>query len=137
MGRATHEIAGRVLVMTGNMEAARPVFTEPAQAVAGGGVLAGLLQGGSAWRREPAAPASKRLPRRRERVVACCLFDACAGAIPAWQDGSARQWLAADPATCATLAVDYHVWVYACSKGNPPKHFVARQMPYPPAGVSH
>ena len=42
MGRATHDVAGRVLAMTGKMDAAQPVFAEPAQAVAGGGVLAGL-----------------------------------------------------------------------------------------------
>ena len=42
MGRATHDVAGRVLAMSGKMDAAQPVFAEPAQAVAGGGVLAGL-----------------------------------------------------------------------------------------------
>ena len=41
-GGATHDVAGRVLAMTGKMDAAQPVFAEPAQAVAGGGVLAGL-----------------------------------------------------------------------------------------------
>ena len=42
MGRATHDVAGRVLAMTGQMEEARPTFGEPAHGVAGGGVLAGL-----------------------------------------------------------------------------------------------
>ena len=42
MGRATHDVAGRVLAMTGQMEEARPTFGELAHGVAGGGVLAGL-----------------------------------------------------------------------------------------------
>ena len=42
LGRATHDVAGRVLAMTGQMEEARPTFGEPAHGVAGGGVLAGL-----------------------------------------------------------------------------------------------
>ena len=35
MGRATHDVAGRVLAMTGQMEEARPTFGGPAHGVAG------------------------------------------------------------------------------------------------------
>ena len=179
MGRATHDVAGRVLAMSGQMEAAQPAFAEPAQAVAGGGVLAGvpmLLQEGLLG----AASRLFRLPNGFYGVACVLLFVAfltlgrvrnaeslrmqapgewgillgldrcpevktlrrklrllagCAGAVPAWQE--ARQWMAADPAACATLAVDGHVKVYAGRKGNLPKHFVARQKLCLPASVSY
>ncbi len=183
MGRATHDVAGRVLAMTGKMDAAQPVFAEPAQAVAGGGVLAGLpmlLQEGllaaagrllrlpngfygvasvllfvafltlgrvrNAESLRMQAPGEwgillglDRCPevktlRRKLRLLAGC---AGAGAVPAWQDALARQWMAEDPAACATLAVDGHVKVYAGRKGRLPKHFVARQKLCLPASVSY
>ena len=181
MGRATHDVAGCVLAMSGKMEAAQPEFSEPAQAVAGGGVLAGLpilLQEGLLG----AAGRLFRLPNGFYGVASVLLFVAfltlgrvrnaeslrmqapgewgillgldrcpevktlrrklrllagCAGAVPAWQDALARPWMAADPAACATLAVDGHVKVYAGRKGNLPKRFVARQKLCLPASVSY
>ena len=42
MGRAARDVEGRLLASTGLMEAAQPTFSEPATAVARGGVLAAL-----------------------------------------------------------------------------------------------
>ena len=59
------------------------------------------------------------------------------GAVHAWQDALARQWMAEDPEACATLAVDGHVKTYSGRKGKLPKHFVARQKLCLPASVSY
>ena len=171
MGRATHDVAGRVLAMTGQMEEARPTFGEPAHGVAGGGVLAGLPM----LLREGLLGAASRLlglPNGFYGVASVLLFvaflalarvrnaeslryqapgewgillglDRCPevktlrrkirlmagrdGAVHAWQDALARQWMAEDPEACATLAVDGHVKTYSGRKGKLPKHFVAWQ----------
>ena len=78
-----------------------------------------------------------RCPKLQTLCRGLRLLAGCVGAISARQDTPARQWMAADSAACATLAVDGHVKGYAGRERKLPKHLVARGQLCLPACVSY